>query len=172
MTYSYQILLGRISRVNGYDGSVTVKLEKSFVDNIPELESVFLEINGKPVPFFICFSEYQGGDILKLKFEWYASYEKVNEFTGCRIFLTTINEEKQPDNKTDSILGFKVILRNKNLIGTVKEIIKNPGNDLLKIISPEKKEILIPFHEDLIAGFDMRKKTIVVDLPEGLIELN
>jgi 16S rRNA processing protein RimM len=172
MTYRYQILLGRIFRVNGYDGSVTVKLENSFLDNIPEMESVFLEINGKPVPFFISSLGYQGGDILKLKFEGYASFEKVNEFTGCRIFLTTIIEQNHLDNKPDSILGFKVVLRNKNLVGIVKEIIQNPGNDLLKIISPQKKEILIPFHEDLIVDLDIRKKTIMVDLPEGLIDLN
>ena len=172
MTYRYQILLGKISRVNGYDGSVTVKLEKSFLENIPEMESVFLEINGKPVPFFISSSDYQGGDVLKLKFEGYASYEKVNEFTGCRIFLTTINDANQPDNKPENIVGFKVILQNKNLIGTINEIIQNPGNYLLKIISPEKKEILIPFHPDFIKDFDKRKKTIMVDLPEGLIDLN
>jgi len=172
MTYLYQTLLGKISRVNGYDGSLTVKLEKSFFENIPEMESVFLEINGKPVPFFISSSEYTGGDILKLKFEGYAAYEKVSEFTGCRVFLTTINEENKSDNKPDSILGFKVVLRSKNLIGTVKEIIQNPGQDLLKIISPGEKEILIPFHEDLIVNCDMRKKTIQVELPEGLTEIN
>jgi 16S rRNA processing protein RimM len=172
MTYRYQILLGKISRVNGYDGSVIVKLENSFLDNIPEMESVFLEINGKPVPFFISFSEYSGGDILKLKFDGYESFEKVSEFTGCRVFLTTINEEDMQADKPDNILGFKVVSHNKNLIGTVEEIIQNPGNDLLKIISPEKKEILIPFHEDLIKGFDEGKKTIMVELPEGLTDIN
>jgi 16S rRNA processing protein RimM len=172
MTYKYQILLGRISRANGYDGSLIIKLEKSFFDNIPEMESVFLEINGKPVPFFISSSEYPGGDSLKLKLEGYTTYEKVSEFSGCRIFLTTINDEAQPENKPENINGFKVILQNKYLIGTVKEIIQNPGHDLLKIISPGKKEILMPFHEDFIVGYDISKKTITVELPEGLIDLN
>jgi 16S rRNA processing protein RimM len=172
MTYRYNILLGKVSRINGYDGSVTVKLEKFFLDNIPEIESVFLEINNKPVPFFISFSEYSGGDILKLKFDGYESFEKVSEFTGCNVFLTTINEEETQADKPDNILGFKIISGDKNLIGTVKEIIQNPGQDLLKIISPEKKEILIPFHEDLIAGFDEKEKTIMVELPEGLTDLN
>jgi 16S rRNA processing protein RimM len=172
MTYRSEISLGKISRINGYDGSVIVKLEKFFLDNIPEMESVFLEINGKPVPFFISLSEYSGGDILKLKFDGYESYEKVSEFTGCRVFLTTINEEDMPADKPDNIMGFKVVSQDQNLIGTVKEIIQNPGHDLLKIISPEKREILIPFHEDLIKGFDKRKKTIIVELPEGLTDIN
>jgi 16S rRNA processing protein RimM len=172
MTYRYQILLGKVSRVNGYDGCVTVRLEKFFLNNLPEMESVFLEINSKPVPFFISKSEYSGGDILKLKFDGYESFEKASEFTGCRVFLTTINEKNIQADKPDNILGFRVVSRDNNLIGTVMEIIQNPGQDLLKIISPEKKEILIPFHEDLIAGFDEKETTIMVELPEGLTDLN
>lgn len=172
MTYGYQILLGRISRINGYDGSVSVRLEKSFLDKIPEMKSVFLEINGKPVPFFISLSEYSGGDILKLKFEGYESYEKVSEFTGCRVYLTTISEETQSAEKSENILGFRVFHQNRNLIGTVREIVQNPGQDLLKIISPENKEILIPFHEDFIISLNTKKKTIRVELPEGLTDIN
>ena len=65
-----------------------------------------------------------------------------------------------------------MVLENKKLVGEVKEIIPNPGHDLLKIISPENKEILMPFHEDFIITSDLRRKTITVRLPEGLIDLN
>ena len=136
------------------------------------MESVFLEIDGKPVPFFISSSEYTGGDILKLNFEGYDTFEKVSLFTGCRIFLASIHKVNVPADNTQSISGFKVILENKKLIGTVKEIIQNPGQDLLIIISPEGKEILIPFHKDFILHIGLKKKTIMVELPEGLTEIN
>jgi 16S rRNA processing protein RimM len=77
-----------------------------------------------------------------------------------------------PADNTQSISGFKVILENKKLIGTVKEIIQNPGQDLLIIISPEGNEILIPFHKDFILHIGLKKKTIMVELPEGLTEIN
>jgi ribosomal 30S subunit maturation factor RimM len=94
MAYRNQILLGRIARVNGYDGYVTVKLEKAFIEDIQEMESVFIETEGRPVPFFITASEYSGGDLLRLKFEGYDAFEKVAEFSGCKIFLTTVSEKK------------------------------------------------------------------------------
>ena len=173
MTYKYQILLGRVSRASGYSGSVSVKLEKSFFDNVPEMESVFLEIDGKPVPFFIYSSEYSGGDILKLKFEGYDTYEKVTEFAGCSIFLTSIPKDlKIQEKRPEDISGFKVVLKNKKLIGTIKEIIQNPSQDLLNLISPKGKEILIPFHKDFILRIEQKKKTIMVELPEGLTEIN
>jgi 16S rRNA processing protein RimM len=172
VSYNANILLGRILKIQGYDGTLTVKLEKDFIEHIPEMESVFLEIEGKPVPFFISLSEYSGGDILKLRFEGYGTYEKVSDFTGCLVFLTFSDGKNAASDISKSITGFKVILRDKSIVGNIEEIIHNPGQDLLKIISPEKKEILIPFHEDFILRIDEKKRTITVDIPEGLTEIN
>ncbi|MDX9725990.1 MAG: hypothetical protein RBT38_06355 [Bacteroidales bacterium] len=171
MTYKNQILLGKISRINGPDGSVSVRLEQEFVENIPYMESVFLEIAGKPVPFFISSSVYPGGNILRLSFEGYDSNEKMIEFAGCRIFLTSASGEGEKP-EVFNLAGFRVILEDNSLVGEVREIIPNPGHDLLKIISPEKREILMPLHEDFIIDSDITRKTITVRLPEGLIELN
>jgi len=172
VVYNANISLGRILKVQGYDGTLIIKLEKDFIDNIPGMESVFLEIDGKPVPFFISSSAYEGGDILKLRLDGYRSYEKTNEFAGCMVFLTSGGEKTAPSSGNENISGFRVILKDKTIIGTVEEIINNPGHDLMKIISPEKKEILIPFHRDFIVRSDEKKKTITVQLPEGLIDLN
>ncbi len=42
----------------------------------------------------------------------------------------------------------------------------------MKINTPAGKELLIPFHEDFIISIDKRKKIIIMDLPEGLTEIN
>jgi 16S rRNA processing protein RimM len=172
VAYIANISLGRILKIQGYDGTLTVKLEKDFIENIPGMESVFLEIEGKPVPFFISSSVYEGGDILKLKLDGYGSYEKVSGFAGCGIFLTSGCEKTGTSSGNENITGFRVVLRDKTIIGDVEEIIKNPGHDLMKIISPDRKEILIPFHRDFIVRFDEKKKIITVQLPEGLLDLN
>jgi len=171
MAYNANILLGRISKVHGFEGAVTVKLEKNLIENVPDMESVFLEIEGKPVPFFIESAEYPGGDILRLKFDGYDTTEQVNEFTGCGVFLTYgENEGKSTDIKT--FHNYRIFLPDNNLAGTICEIIENPGQWLLQIITPAGKELLIPFHEDFIVSTDKRKKIIVMDLPDGLLEIN
>jgi len=172
VAYIANISLGRILKIQGYDGTLTVKLEKDFIENIPEMESVFLGIEGKPVPFFISSSEYEGGEILKLRLDGYGSYEKVTGFTGCTIFLTSGGEKASPAAGNENIAGFRVLLKDKSIIGDIEEIIHNPGQDLMKIVSPEKKEILIPFHKDFIVSFNEKKRTITVQLPEGLIDIN
>lgn len=173
MAYRNNILLGRITKVSGYEGAVTVKLEKFFAENIPQMESVFLEIEGRPVPFFISDLEYSGADILKLWFEGYHSSAQVSEFTGCRIFLT--NEEiLESSKKTDNniMIGYEVHTKEHYLVGTISEIMSNNGQWLLNVLSPQKKVTLIPFHEDLIISIDRKKKIVIMEIPEGLLEIN
>jgi len=172
MAYNSDILLGRIIKVNGYEGAVTVKLEKIFSEDIPQMESVFLEIEGKPVPFFISCSEYSGADILKLKFKGYDSIEKIREFTGCRVFLTTGVPADNQIEDIQSLTGYKVIIQGDELLGSISEVIPNPGQWLLNIVSTKNKDILIPFHEHFIVSLNKEKKIIVMDVPEGLTEIN
>ena len=173
MAYKSNILLGRITKVSGYEGAVAVKVEKIFNENIPQMESVFLEIEGRPVPFFISGLEYSGADILKLSFEGYDSAEIISEFIGCRIFLTNevANENNQrPDNQL--LIDYQVYTKEYILLGPITDIISNNGQWLLKIVYLNKKNVLIPFHEDLIISIDKRKKIVVMDIPEGLLEIN
>jgi 16S rRNA processing protein RimM len=172
MAYKSEILLGRITKVSGYEGAVTVKLEKFFSENIPLMESVFLEIEGRPVPFFISDSEYSGADILKLKFEGYDSVEKVNEFTGCRVFLTTSVSVEKPTEDFQSLKGYKVFIQDNELLGEITDVIPNPAQLLLNITSPAKKNILIPLHEHFIVSIDKKKKVLFMNIPEGLTEIN
>ena len=172
MAYNNNILLGRITKLNGYEGAVTVKLEKIFSENIPRMESVFLEIEGRPVPFFISGYEYSGADILRLGFKDYESIEKVSEFIGCRIFLTIGKPGRTHTDDITNLVGYLVLEKNDNFLGTITGIIQNPGQWLLSIASPSEKEILIPLHNDFIVSIDDAKKTIIMDIPDGLTDIN
>jgi 16S rRNA processing protein RimM len=172
MAYNNDILLGRITKVSGYEGAVAVKLEKIFTENIPQMESVFLEVEGRPVPFFISDIDYSGADILKLQFEGYTSNEKISEFIGCRIFLTadTIINVRNADNS--DLIGYKVIVNENEALGIISDVIPNNGQWLISVLAVNRKSILIPFHEDFIVRIDKKEKKIFMDIPDGLIEIN
>ena len=172
MAYTCNILLGRIIKIIGYEGTVAVKLEKIFTENIHRMESVFLEIEGKLVPFFISRSEYNGADILKLWFDGYNSNNKISEFIGCWIFLTSgtaINKNKAgPEN----LIGYSIFVEEDKLLGSISEVMTNSEQWLINVKSINKKDILIPFHEDFIVRMDKRKKVIFMNIPEGLTDIN
>jgi 16S rRNA processing protein RimM len=172
MAYKSDILLGRITKVSGYEGAVTIKLERIFSEKLPHMESVFLEIEGRPVPFFISDSEYSGADILKLKFDGYNSSEKVVEFVGCRVFLTTEAPARDKIENASNLVGYNVFTADKVSLGYVKDVIQNPGQWLMSVISDSKKVILIPLHEDFIVKIDNKKRLLIMDIPDGLTEIN
>jgi len=172
MAYNSKILLGKIVKLSGYEGAVTVKLERIFSENIPEMESVFVEIDGRPVPFFIQYTEYSGADIIKFKFTGYNSSEKMSDFIGCKVFMTSVLSMESHGEDFQEIIGFDLFDQTRSLLGKVTEVLSNPGQILLKITSKDKREFLIPLHEDLIISFDRKKKTLVMNIPEGLTEIN
>jgi 16S rRNA processing protein RimM len=172
VAYSSDILLGRIIKVSGYEGAVTVKLERLFSEKIPVMESVFLEIEGRLVPFLISGSEYSGAAILKLAFEGYDSPEKVIEFVGCKVFLTTREPAAAEIGDIDSLKGYTVFNQYNARLGFVEDVIRNPGQWLLNVISDSNKQILIPLHESLILSLDYEKRLLIMEIPEGLTEIN
>ncbi|HEX2920852.1 MAG TPA: ribosome maturation factor RimM [Bacteroidales bacterium] len=171
MVYKPGILLGQITKTSGFDGSVIVRLEKKFIENIPEPESVFLEVDGRPVPFFI--AEIHGaGPEIRMLFEDYDSIEKVNEFKGCRVYLTSGINVIQDEPDISMLKGFKAYDQDGARLGMVIDIIANPSQMLLVVEMLKGKEVLIPLHEDLVINIDHDKRELWIEVPEGLADIN
>jgi 16S rRNA processing protein RimM len=171
MTGIMQELLGRIVKIHGCEGAVKVKVEKIFSDNIPEMETVFLELEGRLVPFFIEHYQNFGHENVIFWFEDYKSVEKVTEFIGCKVYILA-GDSSQTLNFEQEIIGFEILTGENELVGSVIKVTENPGQWLITVISESGNEILIPFHEDLVIKIDKELKTIIMSLPEGLSSLN
>ena len=172
MAYKKHILLGKITKVHGYEGAVNIRLERNFSDNIPEIESVFIEIDGRPVPFFIDYSDSPDLQTLRIKFENYNSTERIKEFVGCKVFLTESTDPEIPVEDPNTLIEFEVLSQDDIAIGVIVEIITNPGQLLLRIKSGTGKEILLPLHEDLIMEVDTKQQIIKMIIPEGISDIN
>jgi 16S rRNA processing protein RimM len=179
MTYSTGILLGRIVKTSGFNGAVTVKLEKHFSEEIQGMESVFIETEGRPVPFFVSSLEDPGGGIIKLTFRHYDSDVSMRRFIGCRVLSPAFSPAFSPalrpglgDTDHPDLPGFTVSTAGGTLLGTVTGSIDNKGQIILELRSPGGREILVPLHHDLVVEIDPAHKTLILDLPEGIDEIN
>ena len=68
------------------------------------------------------------------------------------------------------LIGCEVFKQNGELIGTVDEIVKLPGQDLLSV-SKSGDQVLIPMVKQIIIEIDVSAKKIVVNPPEGLLDV-
>jgi 16S rRNA processing protein RimM len=56
-------------------------------------------------------------------------------------------------------------------VGIVSNVVDIKSNPLLVVISNDKKEILIPIFEGLVKKVNRKSKILLIEAPEGLIEL-
>jgi 16S rRNA processing protein RimM len=56
-------------------------------------------------------------------------------------------------------------------IGKVNSVLKTGGAEILVVADNSGKELLIPLVDSIVVEVDAERKTIVVDPPEGLLDL-
>lgn len=68
----------------------------------------------------------------------------------------------------EDIIGLNVYYNNDK-IGTVKNIIHNPGQDLL-VIRGNRRQNMIPFVDEFVKNIDLENKRMDIDVIEGLLQ--
>ena len=67
--------------------------------------------------------------------------------------------------------GCSVVTENGDVIGLVEDILFISENDLL-IVGKGKRKMYVPFTESICIEVNLEKRVIVIDPPDGLLDLN
>lgn len=161
---------GIVLKPHGVKGELLVKTNFQLSEHFELTESVFLEIEGLLVPFFVEEYTISSTESLTIKLADIDNKNKTLRFIDCRLF---IEDDGKKNTKADStgIIGYTLEDQDGKRLGIVSGIEDIPGNLLLSVIY-NKKEILIPFHEQLVIKIDKRKRIISMEVNQGLIDLN
>lgn len=164
--------LGKIVGKYSFKGELLIKLDSDEPEAHLEMESVFVELNKNLVPFFIEKSSLQKSELLRVRFEDVDDEEAANNLLRCDVYLPL---EHLPELKDDQfyyheIIGFKVEDVNFGHVGILKGINDRTPQTLFEI-DREGKEVLVPLNDAFIHHLDKPNKTIVLKVPEGLIEM-
>lgn len=163
--------IGYISKTRGLKGEVQVV----FTFNEPEklkINSVFLEINSKLVPYFVANYKIPMPGIGYFNFEDIDHIDKASLIAKKKIFLPNRLKPKRKKGEflfTD-LLGFAADDLQKGNLGEIIEVKEYP-QQFLATINYQEREVLIPLNEAFITEIDIENKQIKFDLPEGLLEL-
>ncbi len=164
-------LIGSISKTYGNDGTLIVKFDTNFSEILPKQELIFIEINKTMVPFFIAHFQRRNNRSAMVRFVDYDHPFLVEEITGCKIYLPAPHDIEKPSFFSKDVTDFQVSHKTSGFIGRVKEIIEQEDNSLL-IVEYNEDEVYIPINPAIIFDVNYKKKTIKVDLPEGLLTIN
>ncbi|MEZ5173519.1 MAG: ribosome maturation factor RimM [Bacteroidia bacterium] len=166
--------IGTIIKKAGHDGKLNLQLDCDDPEQYINTESVFLDIHGKLVPFFVEQFRILNSQTAHLKLEDVDDAETSANLIGCDVFLPL--ELLPPLEGTSfyyhEVIGFAVKRKSdEGEIGRIASVFEHGMNDLFILDSPNG-EILIPIAEDWIVEVNRDEKFILMDLPEGIEQVN
>ena len=164
--------LGKIVRKHSFKGEIVAKLDTDEPELYRNLESVFVALGNDLVPFFIESSLLQKGNQLRIQFEDVYNEDDAEAILGAELHLPLEFLPKLTGNKFyfHEIIGFSIEDVDKGVFGKivgVNDITAQP----LFVVDSNGIEILIPMIDDFIKKVDRENNNIVVETPEGLIDL-
>jgi 16S rRNA processing protein RimM len=114
---------------------------------------------------------FKRGFIASLK--GFSDRNKAEEFKGAEVWVdeSLFVSEDGESLYLNEIAGFSVHDKTLGDIGQISDFSSNGIQDLL-VIQDKSESFEIPFVKEYVLDIDFKNKTIKMDLPEGLLEIN
>ncbi len=165
--------LGKITKLHGYKGELTVFLDTSKVADYRELQFLFLEIKGSLVPYKIELFEPKTNDSAKVRLAGVNDEATAKALLKSMVYVRLTELSVKDEDRRDMVnwVGYEVFDQTHGNIGIVEEVVENRKNPQLEIRHNTGKLILLPLQPEFVLEIDDESKTISTSAPEGLIEL-
>jgi len=168
------IHIGFIHQSHGLNGEVSI----AFNDNsayhrlVQKGSFCFIEVKNKTyIPYQIKHIQKQGLNAY-VSFDMYDTIEKAKTITGKKLYL---HVDQVPQNYKQEFkemwMGYSVIHADtEEIIGTITAIHQLPGQLVADVMCADK-DVMIPLNDDFINETDHNKKTIKMEIPDGLLDI-
>jgi 16S rRNA processing protein RimM len=174
MKESRMIPVGRIARPHGVRGALKVTTYGESLAGLEAGATLFLPESSSLAghPKLTVVSLRVQGKQLVVNFEGLETREEAQLLVGLEVFLPEERLPPAPEGEYYyyQLMGLAVETRDGKLLGIVRSIIEAGGNDVY-VVEGEGKEILVPAVDEFVHEVDLERGRIVVELPEGLLEL-
>ena len=167
-----ELVVGRIARAHGLKGEVALEIRT----DAPEVRfapgaTVRTQTGNRTLT--VLGSRPHSGRLL-------VTFAEIDDRTTADVLrgMVLVVDEKDspllddPDEFYDhQLVGLRVEHVDGTLIGTLAEVLHLPGGETLAVMKPGGVEILIPFVSAIVPRVDVPGGRVLVDPPEGLLEL-
>lgn len=168
-----RLTVGRIGKPQGIRGEVTVEVRT----DSPEIRfadgSVLLTDPSERGPLTVASSRDQNGRLI-------VAFEGVHDRTQAELLRNTLLQvdasdvpvSDDPDEFHDQqLIGLAADLVDGARLGEVTDVLHLPHGDVLVVRREGGAEALVPFVKAIVPEVDLAAGRLVVDPPEGLLDL-
>ena len=170
------ISIGHFNKAHGVAGEISATLDVDFevLDGISCLVS---DMDGIFVPFFINSCRPKTHDTVLLMMDGIDNEKEAAKLVNREIYALKrdyeqVSEEADADGyPLDYFVGFDLQDSDGTRVGEITDVDESTENAIF-IVTREDSELMVPANDDLIVEFDLDKRVMVMDLPQGLLDLN
>ncbi len=163
-----KVKIGKIINTHGINGEVKVLTTTDFPEErFSKGSYVFINneklIVDKSRPF---------KDFWLIKFKYFDNINDIKKFEKHFIFVSKKQKVllKPGEYLLSQIIGLLVFDLNNDYIGKIVDSFHTKANDVWVVRKQNKKNIFIPFIDQVVKVIDLRKSFVKIDLLEGLDE--
>lgn len=159
--------IGKLGKAHGIKGEVTMHVDDDVFDRV-DAEYLILELDGILVPFFMEEYRFKINETALIKFDGIDTLERARELTGSDVYFprNMATSDENDELSYAQLVGYTIINANDGKeVGEIALIDEQTINIMFELTDGT----LIPASEELITDIDTEKKTITLNIPEGLL---
>lgn len=166
------VVIARAVKVRGLKGEVAAELLTDFPERFEDVEElVLVSPSGERTVGQLEDFWFQSDRVI-LKLADYDDVDAAKQLVGYEFAVPEQDRVPLPeDYYYDWELEGCEVKAGNEVIGKVSSVLRTGGAEILVISDEKGIERLIPFADSIIVEIDVEAKTIVVDPPEGLLDL-
>jgi len=167
------IAIARIVRTRGNRGEVLAELHTDFPTRFSLLHRVWVAFPDGRRESLVLENSWEHRDRQVLKFGGFDSITDAAALVGAWVEIDSDQAVALPEGTywDRDLVGCSVRSANGEPLGVVREILRLAGNHQL-VVRGERGEFLVPVVAAICTEISIPRREIVVDLPEGLMDLN
>jgi 16S rRNA processing protein RimM len=168
-----QLVVGRIAKAHGIGGEVSVDVRTDDPDHRYAAGAV---IETDPVergPLTVEQTRWHSGRLL-VRFAGVADRNSAEALRGTLLVVdsaTSAAVDDDDDFWDHDLIGLAAVIVDGPAIGEVIDVLHPPGTAVLVVRRETGDEALIPFVREIVPAVDLAARRVLVDPPEGLLEL-
>ena len=167
------VLVGFIARTHGNKGEVILKSETDFAElRFRVGATVFARQGDGPIrPLEITTVRFQQGRPI-LGIAGFSTISEAEQLAGAELKVPASEQEALPEGSYyhHELIGCEVVTTGGDVVGKVAEV-QGDGSATRLVVRGARAEVLIPLAQEF-CDIDIGAKRIVVNPPDGLLEVN
>ena len=170
------IAIGRYNKPHGVAGEISATIDVD-LETLQGLSCLVTDIDGIFVPFFVNACRPKSHETVLLTIDGIDSEKEVSRLVNHGIYaLKRDYRQESLDADADGFpidyfIGFELHDSDGQRVGEITDVDEQTENAIF-IVDREGAELMVPASDELIVEFDLEKKVMVMDLPQGLLDLN